>query len=117
MFGRTLLVVGALFFALGLALPASAQSGMARVRVVHASPDAPAVDVFVDGKAVLTNVGFTAVSDYLMVPAGPHKLAVAPSGKGEDAAVIAANPTLEAGKAYTVAAVGLVSAIKAQVYS
>jgi subtilisin family serine protease len=37
----------------------------ARVRVVHASPDAPAVDILVNGAVALSNVPFTAVSDYL----------------------------------------------------
>ncbi len=117
MLRRVMTVVGAMLFAMGLAMPAAAQGEMARVRVIHASPDAPAVDVFVDGKAVLTNVAFTAISDYLMVPAGPHRVAVAPAGQGEGAAVINANPTVEGGKAYTIAAVGQVANIKAQVYN
>ncbi|PMP83067.1 MAG: cell wall anchor, partial [Chloroflexus aggregans] len=61
----------ALLFAL-LAVPAFAQSGTAKVRVIHASPDAPAVDVFVNGNAVLTNVGFFAASPYLDLPAGTY---------------------------------------------
>jgi LPXTG-motif cell wall-anchored protein len=109
--------LGLMMMALAFALPASAQGNNAMVRVVHASPDAPAVDVFVDGQAVLTNVAFPAVSDYLALPAGAHELAVAPAGQGEAAAVITANPTLEAGKAYTVAAVGLLASIKGQIYN
>lgn len=117
MLRRLLYSLGMALLVLGFALPAAAQNNNAMVRVIHASPDAPAVDVFVDGKAALTNVAFKAISDYLEVPAGEHKIAVAPTGKGEAAAVITANPTLEAGKAYTVAAVGLVANIKGQVYS
>ena len=45
-------------------------AGEARVRVVHASPDAPAVDVLVDGAEVLSDVPFRAASDYLDVAAG-----------------------------------------------
>src|SRR5688572_21498336 len=114
---RALLSIGMLLLVLAFALPASAQGNNAMVRVVHASPDAPAVDVYVDGQAVLTNVAFPAISDYLAVPAGAHELAVAPAGQGEAAAVITANPVLEAGKAYTVAAVGLVADIKAEIYN
>ena len=117
MLRRIIFVVGSLLLVLGLTLPVGAQGGNARIRVIHASPDAPAVDVFVDGKAVLSNVGFPAISSYLSVPAGTHSLAVAPAGKGEGAAVIKANPTLEAGKAYTVAAVGFVANIKAEIYA
>lgn len=111
------LVLGVALLVLGFALPASAQSGTARVRVVHASPDAPAVDVFVDGQAALTNVTFPTISDYLEVPAGARRLAVAPAGQGESAAVINASPTLEAGSAYTVAAVGQLANIRAQIYN
>ena len=42
----------------------------ARVRVAHLSPDAPAVDVWVDGSRVLENVPFKAFSSYLELPAG-----------------------------------------------
>jgi LPXTG-motif cell wall-anchored protein len=117
MLQRFLYIVGMALLVFGFALPAAAQNGNAMVRVVHASPDAPAVDVFVDGKAALTNVAFKAISNYLEVPAGQHKIAVAPAGKGEAAAVITANPTLEANKAYTVAAVGLLANIQGQIYS
>jgi LPXTG-motif cell wall-anchored protein len=117
MLARLLSIVGMALLVFGLALPAAAQNNNAMVRVIHASPDAPAVDVFVDGQAALTNVAFKAVSEYLEVPAGEHKIAVAPAGQGEGAAVITANPTVEAGKAYTVAAVGLLANIKGQVYS
>lgn len=114
---RIAMVVGAFMLAFAFVLPAEAQSGMAMVRVIHASPDAPAVDVFVDGNAVLTNVAFPAISAYLEVPAGPHAIAVAPAGAGAAAAVITANPTLAAGSAYTVAAVGELANIKGQIYN
>ncbi len=48
---RFLYTIGMALLAIGFALPAAEQSGNAVVRVIHASPDAPAVDVFVDGQA------------------------------------------------------------------
>lgn len=117
MFHRLTMLVGAIALAIAFTLPASAQSSMAMVRVIHASPDAPAVDVFVDGNAVLNNVAFPAISAYLEVPAGPHTVVVAPAGQGVGAAVITANPTLAAGAAYTIAAVGQVANIRAQIYN
>lgn len=114
---RLMIVSGLVLLALALVGPAAAQGNTARVRVIHASPDAPAVDVFVDGQAVLTNVAFPAISNYLDVPAGPHEVRVAPAGQGANAAVITANLTLEAGRAYTVAAVGQLANIRAQVYN
>ena len=42
----------------------------AGVRVVHASPDAPSVDVLVDDAQVLSSVPYLGSSSYLEVPAG-----------------------------------------------
>ncbi|NJL35010.1 MAG: DUF4397 domain-containing protein, partial [Chloroflexaceae bacterium] len=95
---------------------AAAQDGTAQVRVVHASPDAPAVDVYVDGSAVLTNVSFFAASGYLEVPAGERRIQVAPAGTSADQAVIDATVNLNAGQAYTVAATGLLENIGATVF-
>ena len=52
----------------------------ARVRVVHASPDAPNVDVLLDGKAVLTNVAYKTASSYLTIKAGSHTAKVNVAG-------------------------------------
>lgn len=43
----------------------------ATVRVLHASPDAPAVDVYADGASVLTGVAFGTISEYMEVPGDP----------------------------------------------
>lgn len=98
---------------------ASAQSANdARVRVVHASPDAPGVDVYANDNKVLTNVEFPAASDYLTVPAGTYNSKVFATGADPamDEPVIDADATLAAGKDYTVAAVGLVADIQPAVF-
>lgn len=97
---------------------AAAQDDMAQVRVIHASPDAPAVDVYVNGEVVdaLTGVPFFTASDFLSLPAGDQQVAVAPAGTSVDDAVISATVTLESGVAYSIAAVGLLENIQAQVY-
>ena len=89
-------------------------AGSAKVRVLHGSPDAPAVDIAVDGTKVLTAVPFGVISDYLTVPAGAHHVQVFATGT-TTGAVIDANLTLDAGKAYTVAATNAVAKIEAQV--
>ena len=66
----------------------SVDDGMANVRVAHLSPDAPNVDVFVDDEAVLEDVPFKAVSEYLELPAGSYNVKVAPAGEGSDGAVL-----------------------------
>ena len=95
-----------------LALPVAA-ADEAQVRVIHASPDAPNVDVWVDGETVLTDVPFTAVSDYLTLPAGDHNIQVTATGSTDP--VIDADVTLDAGTAYSVAATGMLADIGATV--
>ena len=68
---RTSWIMVLLGLLLALALvPAASAQGNALVRVVHASPDAPAVDVYVDGNKALSNVPFFTASNYLPLPAG-----------------------------------------------
>jgi hypothetical protein len=100
---------------LSLAAPAMA-ADTADVRVLHASPDAPAVDVYLDDTIVdaLTNVPFGTISDYLEVPAGDHNVKVYATGTTADP-VIDADVTVAAGAAYTIAATGALADIAPQV--
>jgi hypothetical protein len=108
--------MSALVLAFALALPlavrtapaATAQmaAGTSQVRVVHASPDAPAVDVMVDGARAIANLAYGESVGYVDLPAGSHEVAVVPAGAGPEAAVLAATLDLAADKAYTVMAVG-----------
>ena len=70
----------------------------AMVRVLHGSPDAPAVDVHLDDAIVdaLTNVPFGTISDYLEIPAGEHNVKVFATGT-TDSPVIDADVTVAAG--------------------
>jgi hypothetical protein len=90
--------------------------GDACVNVVHASPDAPAVDIFVNGERAVENLAFGAATGWVALPAGEHQVQVAPTGEEADAAVIDAMLALEAGMAYEVAAVGPVAEIAAAVF-
>jgi hypothetical protein len=101
----------ALIFGMSMASGVYAQSE-AQVRVLHASPDAPAVDVYVDGDLTLENVPFFTASQYLSLPAGSYQIQVTPTGESPDAAVIDAEATVEGGMAYTIAATGLVANIQ-----
>ena len=58
------------------------------VRVVHASPAAGTVDVYVDGSKLLNDFTFGSVTGYVPVAAGSHRIQVAPDGKGRKASVI-----------------------------
>jgi hypothetical protein len=76
----------------------------ANVRVVHASPDAPNVDVAVDGDTVLEDVAFGTVSDYLAVPGGDRTVSITPTGGME--AVFDGTVSVTAEEDYTVVAAG-----------
>jgi len=81
----------------------------AGVRVVHASPDAPSVDVLVDDTQVLSAVPYLGSSSYLEVPSGTRNVKV--NAAGTSTTVIDADLPLTAGADYTVIAGGLVSEI------
>lgn len=85
---------------------------VARVRVLHASPDAPAVDVRVNGGLAFADVAFEEVTGYAALPAGTYNVKVEPAGAGGAGPnVIDANLTLAAGMDYTVVAKGLLASI------
>ena len=84
-----------------------------QVTVVHASPDAPAVDVRINNAVALTNVAYPANSTYNAVNAGATNIKVSPTGT--TTYVIDANVNLEANTNYSVFAIDSVSKIKAAV--
>ncbi|WP_027963658.1 DUF4397 domain-containing protein [Halalkalibacillus halophilus] len=88
----------------------------AMVRVVHASPDAPEVDVYVNGEAAVEGAAFSDATDYLNLPAGDHEVEIYAAGTyGDSDPVISTTLSVEAGWAYTVAAVGELENLDLQV--
>jgi hypothetical protein len=88
----------------------SAQSGNAFVRVAHLSPDAPAVDIWVDGSRAITNLAFKQITNYVALPAGGRNIVVVPAGQTSPE-VIKATANLQAGRYYTIAARGRLASI------
>ncbi len=80
--------------------------GDACISVVNASPDAPNVDIYLNGERALGGLGFGWWSGWLAVPTGDYQVQVTPTGSAADAGVIDANVSVEAGIAYHVAAAG-----------
>lgn len=95
---------------LTLVATAFAQTGKARVRVVHASPDAPAVDVLVNDGVAFANAPFKGITGYASLDTGTYNVKVVPTGAKEPV-VIQADLALEA-KDYTVVAVGTLDKIE-----
>ena len=92
------IAAGLLFFPFGCG------TDHARLRVMHAAPDAPNVDVLVDGKSVLTDVPYATASDYLTITAGTRRVEVRPTGTSTD--VINSNISFSNQTDYTVLAEG-----------
>ncbi|WP_058305944.1 DUF4397 domain-containing protein [Gracilibacillus massiliensis] len=88
----------------------------AMVRILHASPDAPEVDVYVNDEATVEGAAFKDATDYMSVPAGDHDVAIYAAGTyGEEDPVIETTLTVEAGQAYTVAATGMLENLSLEV--
>jgi hypothetical protein len=92
------------------------KAGDSCINVIHASPDAPAVDVYLDGAKALSGLAFGKASGWVAVPAGAHHVQVTAAGGDAAKAVIDANVTLDKGAAYEIAATGLLAQIKPEIY-
>jgi len=86
------------------------EDDQARIRVVHASPDAPNVDVLIDGAQVVTNAAFTESSSYLDVDAGSRVLRV--EAVGTNTAAITTTLNAVGATDYTVIAANRLASIE-----
>lgn len=86
-------------------------AGKAKVRFIHASPDAPAVDIKTDsptGTALFAGAAFKSVSDYKEVDVKAYTLVVTEAGKVTP--LYTFDPvSLADGKVYTIVALGTVA--------
>jgi len=81
--------------------PEPAEAGLS---VAHLSPDAPNVDVYVDGDAVLEDVPYRTFSDYLDLTEGEYDIEITAAG---DAETVVFDETVELGAGdFTAAALG-----------
>lgn len=123
-FGAPLATLIALTLSLGLLALAGcgddddngvAPGASAELRVIHLSPTAPAVNVFLNQgtPAAVTGLAFPDGTGYLSVPAGTYRVDVAAGATPTPAALTVPGLTLEAGKRYTAVAFDNLAAIKA----
>lgn len=109
---RIAILTMSLFAALAT-VATTAAADEARLRVLHASPDAPAVDIYVDGAEVVPDLAYPDITGYLELAGGSYLVEVFPaSADGSGAPVISATVTLAANTDYTVAAIGQLAAIE-----
>jgi uncharacterized protein DUF4397 len=108
---RVLSLVSLMALALMLAVPVLADNHGPNVRAVHASPDAPAVDVWVDGAKAFENAPFKGITPYAALTPGMHNIQVVPAGATEPV-VIAADLDLQAETDYTIVALNTLANIE-----
>lgn len=115
--GVTALSLAAAAFG-SLITPASAQANNASVRVVHAVPDAQAVDVYVDDKRTLSSLAFKRVTGYLSLPAGRHSVKLyTTTARGQGTPLASQDVDLNGGWDYTIAATGRANGVQLRVFS
>lgn len=95
----------------GSRVPYQMNSGMTAARVFHASPDAPAVDVYLNGKLALRNLKFKEISEFMHLPAGQYRLDIYPTGS-TTSPVLSETLLFMPGVTYTFTAAGPVSRLK-----
>lgn len=91
-------------------------AGDACVNVIHASPDAPAVDILIDDEIAVQELPYGEATGWMAVPAGEHHVQVVPTGQMVDVAVIDATVNVEPDLAYEVVGTGEIDVIQAGVY-
>ncbi|TAA46837.1 DUF4397 domain-containing protein [Corallincola spongiicola] len=80
--------------------------GEAFVRVVHASPDAPNVNVYVDDAQVLADVSYQQASAFLALPEGTYDIRVEAIVPGGNVDVFQGDVSVDALLQYNIVAVG-----------
>lgn len=103
-----------------IVLAGAAATATADLRVVHASPDAPNVDVFVNGTPgvddpAIVNLAFTAGTPYIPLPTDTYNFQVTPTG-ATDPVVIDVTTPIDGDTFYTVAASNFLADIEPLIF-
>jgi hypothetical protein len=76
-----------------------------KIRVLHAVPNAPAVDVYANDNLIVKNLAYKEMSPYLPVPSGNYNIKVYPTGETTNP-VIESSVYIPENSIYTIAAIG-----------
>ncbi len=98
-----------LFLLTFAAMPTMAQDSSGHVRIAHFAPNTGLVDIYVNGElSVLQGLDYTAVTEWIELPAGVYDLAVVAAGTAlENALYSVEDFSLASGDWYTLAAIGM----------
>lgn len=87
-----------------------AVTGPSYIRVLHASPDAPAVDVYANGNIIARSLSYRQFTPYLPVLPGNYQINVFPAGAKENP-IISTAVTVPSSFIATIAATGMLQSI------
>lgn len=76
-----------------------------KIRVLHAVPNAPAVDVYANDNLIVKNLAYKEISPYIPVPSGNYNIKVYPTGETTNP-VIESSVYIPENSIYTIAAIG-----------
>lgn len=76
------------------------------IRMLHAVPNNPPVDVYMNGQVITTNLDYREFTPYMEVPSGAYRMRVFPAGTVQ-APVLDTNLTLTAKRIYTLVLTGM----------
>ncbi|WP_019241871.1 MULTISPECIES: DUF4397 domain-containing protein [Bacillus] len=87
----------------------------AKIRLLHVAPDAPNVDIYVNGTRIIKDFPYKSVTDYLALPKGKYQMDIYPTGN-QISTIISRKIIVESGKSYTLATVGSENNLKLLTY-
>ena len=105
--------------AIPFAMNVEANTEGAQVRILHASPDAPAVDVYINKDKIISGMKFKELSEYLPIDEGSYDIKIFAAGnkpKKSDP-VLEKNLTFTAGEASTLAVSGMLEDLELNEFS
>lgn len=80
-------------------------AGTAFIRVLHAIPGGPAVDIYSGSTKIASNLSFKSISEYVDVKSGKNAIKITPAGKTEPS-IVSEDKSLTKGKYFTLAITG-----------
>lgn len=89
----------------------SRQTGLSYIRVLHASPDAPGVDVYLNNRQLARNLTYRSFTPYTGVTSGNYSIRVFPAGQTINP-VIDTRIQVAPNSIYTAAAIGTLANIE-----
>jgi len=80
------------------------------IRLLHAAPNAPAVDIYANGSPIARNLSYRRFTEYLAVPGGNYNISVFPAGRTTNP-ILSTTISIPGGSIFTIAAIGIPSSI------